>query len=155
MNSKVKKYKIVNLKQRGGVKPKPLINFPFKYMYSKHSKIDTKWVLGDKIKGESLPTNDFRKFYPMINQILFYKEGWGTEPHISYLESEEPSILIAKLYNNVYVYIYSTSDYTGYSCINNHYDVIYSHNLNKLYKYGLTEKVRQLLNIFLDEKTSK
>jgi hypothetical protein len=117
-------------------------------MHTKHSKINIKWTIGDKATGEKLPTTDFRNFYSLIKQILFYKEGWGTEPPISYVKNEEePCILIAQLKNGVYIYIYSTSDYSGYECVNDYFDVVYSHRLEDLYKYGLPEKVRKMLNI--------
>ena len=149
----LKKYKICNNNQIlnnqiGGKKLKSIINFPFEFMNTKHSKINIKWTIGDKDKGEKLPTTDFRNFYSLIKQILFYKEGWGTKLPISYVENdEEPCVLIAQLKSDVYIYIYSTSDYSGYECMGDYFDVVYSHRLEDLYKYGLPENVRKMLNI--------
>ena len=150
MKDNNKKYKIINNNQIGGKKSTPqIINFPFEYMYSPHAKLNVKWVIGDKSKkGENLPTSDFRDFYKLIKTIYFYKIGWGTDLHVTYLENEdEPCVLVAQLTNGVFVYIYSTSDYSGYDCVNDYFKVIYSHDLNNLYKFGLTDRVRRMLNV--------
>lgn len=128
-----------------------LINFPFDKMSPKYSKMDVKWVIGDKDNGEKMPTKDLRKMYNMLDKIYYYKEGWGLNLKLPFNNDDsEPCILLGKLKNDVYIYIYSTTDYTGYECLCNYFEVIYSHDLENLYKYGITDKVRSIMYIVSD-----
>lgn len=129
---KLKYYLNLHSGQNGGKKKKVsnIIYLPFELISGDINNLEVRWAKGDDSRGKKLPTKDFSDFGDLIERIYFYRDGWGITDIADYIErgEDEPFVLLAKLTNDIYVYMYVLSNEESFSG-----DVIYSHDLMNLW----------------------